>query len=123
VPGLDTSDLGWWSLLNFACAAALLASIPPVWKEKALRLVPTLSLLGRHSLGVFLCHFFVVYWIWFACSGVSSEDVTDLNRFGIPLFAVAVLVMFGFAADQKHKSSSSRPAHALPALTPAKSAS
>jgi hypothetical protein len=123
VPGFDTSDLGWWSLVNFACAAALVASIPPVWKEKALRFVPTLSLLGRHSLGVFLCHFFVVYWIWFASSGVPDADFTNLNRFGIPLFAVAVLVMFGFAADQKHKGSANRVQPVLPTLTPAKSAS
>lgn len=123
VPGFDTSDLGWWGLLNFGCAVAFIASIPAVWREKALRLVPTLSLLGRHSLGVFLCHFFVVYWVWFACSGVPAADVTDLNRFGIPLFAVAVLVMFGFAADQRHRSSGNRVSQALPALTPAKSVS
>ncbi len=101
--GFDISDLGCFRLLNFAAVVVVWGMIPARWWKAIPHLSPLTGVVGRHSLPVFVCHLFVVYWIWYACAGAAPGEMTIVNWLGIPLFAVAVIAMFAWQLDQHRR--------------------
>jgi hypothetical protein len=121
--GFDTADLGCFRLLNFAAVVVACGMIPWRWWNAIPRLSPMTTIIGRHSLPVFVCHLGVAYWVWYACAGVPEAEMTIVNWLGIPLFAIAVVAMFAWQLDE-HRRPEGVPADlpeglpSLPALTP-----
>jgi hypothetical protein len=116
--GFSIPDLGVFRLLNFAAVVIAFGMIPQSWRDALPRLSPTTTMIGRHSLSVFVCHFVLVYWVWYTCADIPPHQVTMVNWLGIPLLVLTMMVMFAWQLDARHRASRAATVAQLPPMVP-----